>query len=194
MRRASMCCAKGRRSYCCQRERCHRDWPGHRGTSSAVQTACRYKLQRAHLRVALSKVVSYNVIAFIQVDIQVMLRACICGFPPLSDDPQLDRSQAGGRPVRESQRQCHRQPPQHLSALRCGCRHEELCGGERKCSEIQTHIRTSNRFLCGRSVCVFSWGLDLSKDFTASERSRLSIMSVFVLWASALCYITVRPK
>lgn len=47
--------------------------------------------------------------------------------PP--DDLELDRGQAGWRPVREGQRQRHRQPPQHLSALRCCCRHEELRGG-----------------------------------------------------------------
>lgn len=51
----------------------------------------------------------------------------------LSDDPELDWCQTGWWPVWEGQCKCHRQSPQHLSALRRRCRNEELCGGERKC-------------------------------------------------------------
>lgn len=42
MKHASTCCAKGRRYCCCQRERCRRDWPDRRETSSVVQNVCRY--------------------------------------------------------------------------------------------------------------------------------------------------------
>lgn len=42
MKHASTSCAKGRRYCCCQRERCHLDWPDRRETSSVVQNVCRY--------------------------------------------------------------------------------------------------------------------------------------------------------
>lgn len=96
----------------------------------------------------------------------------LCAYlwvPLLPDDPELDWRQAGGRPIREGQCQCHRQSPQHLSPLCCSCRHEELCGGERKCVNEKTLMRMSFFFslLCSRPVCAASDSI--CQEFLASK-------------------------
>lgn len=128
MKHASMCCAKGHRYCCCQRERCHRAWPGHTETSSAVRSVCRYRHTGGGGRDSIITLIKSKFGAFHHAD--------VCGYfffsaPVPPDDIELDWCQTGGRPVREGQCQCHRQSQQHLHAL-LRCRgHEDMRGGER---------------------------------------------------------------
>lgn len=117
---------------------------------------------------------------------------CIFVVSLLPDDPELDRSQAGGRPVREGQCQRHRQSPQHLSALCCLCGYEKLRGGERN---------GVTRWSCWRMSFIFC-AADLSvlhvigpdKDFIASKMCLTVLCQSLQSGASALCFITVSSK
>lgn len=190
MRRASTCFAKAHRSCCSRREHCHRDWPDPRGTSSVVLTACRYK----HTVQSIVQCTNIGAIVLSHRCRQLTNKchAHIHGFPLLPDDPELDRSQAGGRPVREGQCQRHRQSPQHLSALCCLCGDEELCGGERNWVAGRSRWRMSFIFCKADLSVLHVIGPD--KDFIASKMCLTVLCQSLQSGASALCFITVSSK
>lgn len=132
MKRASTCCAKDRRSCCCQKEHFHRDWPDPRGTSSVVQSVCRYRRTEEEHPAGCTANSPKAGVFFSEVTFSVRLTfvdICVCLLP---DDAELDGRQTGGRPVWEGQCQRHWQSQQHLHALCCCRGHEDMCGGERK--------------------------------------------------------------
>lgn len=115
---------------------------------------------------------------------------CIFVGSPLPVDPELDWRQTGGRPVREGQCQRHWQSSQHLSALRCRSRHEELCGGQRNCVDQRICIRILCFAFFPLSVqqsCV----IQSAKIFSASE---VCLTTVFASRTSALCFILSEPS